>query len=219
MPLELKTQSVGEALIVSLRERILTEDIPAGRPVTEASVSSDYGVARQTAKAAIEHLVAEGLLQRTVHRSAKVPILDENQVKDLYFVRRFLESHAYGLLARDRLLSPTVVTAHEDFKRAADAGDLVTVVEADIRLHTYLVGSLGSPHLDRAHCLVVNEMRLCTAQVQSHHLLDPVDIHAEHDAILTAIVDGDANRAAQLGDQHLDRAERRLLEHLATRER
>ncbi|MET4428575.1 MULTISPECIES: GntR family transcriptional regulator [unclassified Mycolicibacterium] len=219
MPLELKTQSVGEALIVSLRERILTDDIPAGRPVTEASVSSDYGVARQTAKAAIEHLVAEGLLQRTAHRSARVPILDESQVKDLYFARRFLESHAYGLLARDRRLAHTVVTAHETFKRAANEGDVVTVVEADIRLHTCLVGSLGSPHLDRAHCLVVNEMRLCLAQVQSHHLLDPVEIHAEHDAILKAIVDGDANRAAQLGDQHLDHAERRLLEHLATRER
>ncbi|MDH6198676.1 DNA-binding GntR family transcriptional regulator [Mycobacterium frederiksbergense] len=217
MPIELSTQSVGEALIASLRERILTEDIPAGRPVTEALVASDYGVARQTAKAAIEHLVAEGLLKRTAHRSARVPVLDIEQVQDLYYARRFFESHTYDLLARKRQLSPAVRKAHEAFQRAAGGDDLVTVVEADVRLHTELVRSLGSPHLERAHRLVINEMRLCLAQVQSHHLLDPEVIHREHGGILAAITDGDGELAARLGDQHLEHAERRLLDHLRGR--
>ncbi|SEP85291.1 GntR family transcriptional regulator [Mycolicibacterium nivoides] len=219
MPFELSTRSVGEALVVSLRERILTEDIPAGRPVTEALVASDYGVARQTAKAAIEHLVAEGLLKRTAHRSARVPILDIAEVQDLYFARRFIESQAYGLLARQRTYSDAARQAHEAFRSAVVGEDLVTVVEADIRLHTELVHSLGSPHLDRAHRLVVNEMRLCLAQVQSHHLLDPAVIHEEHSGILTAIAEGDHDLALQLGDQHLANAEQRLLEHLGNRPR
>lgn len=214
MPIELSTQSVGEALVASLRERILTEDIPAGLPVTEASVAADYGVARQTAKGAIEHLVAEGLLTRTAHRSARVPVLAIGQVRDLYCARRFFESHAYDLLARKKQLSQAVHKAHESFHRAAGGDNLVTVVEADIRLHTELVRSLGSPHLERAHRLVINEMRLCLAQVQSHHLLDPTVIHREHGAILAAITDGDGERAARLGDQHLEHAEQRLLEHL-----
>src|SRR5690606_39487973 len=97
MTIRLATQSVGEALVASLRERILTEDIPAGVPVTEASVVEAYSVARQTAKAAIERLVAEGLLERTTHKSARVPVLDERQVKDLYFARGVIESRCYEL--------------------------------------------------------------------------------------------------------------------------
>ncbi|MDV3125447.1 GntR family transcriptional regulator [Mycobacterium sp. 21AC1] len=214
MPIELSTQSVGEALVASLRERILTEDISAGVPVTEAAVASDYGVARQTAKAAIEHLVAEGLLKRTAHRSARVPVLDIGHVQDLYYARRFFESRAYELLARKRELPQAVREAHEAFHRAAGSEDLVTVVEADVRLHTELVRGLASPHLERAHQLLINEMRLCLAQVQSRHLLDPEIIHREHAGILAAITDGDGQRAARLGDEHLEHAEQRLLEHL-----
>jgi DNA-binding GntR family transcriptional regulator len=82
-------------------------------------VASDYQVARQTAKAAIEHLVTEGLLQRTAHRSARVPILDIDEVRDLYFARRFIESRAYDLLARQRRLSDPVLAAHKAFHEAA----------------------------------------------------------------------------------------------------
>ncbi|MGV0596449.1 GntR family transcriptional regulator [Mycolicibacterium porcinum] len=217
MTFELDTRSVGEALVVSLRERILTEDIPAGRPVTEALVASDYGVARQTAKAAIEHLVAEGLLKRTAHRSARVPVLDITQVQDLYFARRFIESQTYRLLARERGYSDAARLAHNAFHAAIAGDDVVAVVEADINLHTELVRSLGSPHLDRAHRLVINEMRLCLAQVQSHNLLDPAVIHEEHSSILSAIAEGDHEGAARLGDQHLEHAEQRLLDYLRSR--
>lgn len=216
MTFELQTRSVADALVESLRERILTEDIPAGRPVTEAAVAGDYAVARQTAKAAIERLVAEGLLHRTAHRSARVPRLDADQVRDLYFARRFLESRTYGLLAERHHVAAAVRRAHAAFRRAVADGDLVAVVQADVALHGELVRSLGSPHLERAHQLLINEMRLCLAQVQSHRLLDPADIHAEHAAILSAIEDGDAERAVRVGEDHLRTAESRLLEHLGT---
>ncbi|WP_028850605.1 GntR family transcriptional regulator [Thermocrispum municipale] len=215
MTIRLATQSVGEALVASLRERILTEDIPAGVPVTEASVVEAYSVARQTAKAAIERLVAEGLLERTTHKSARVPVLDERQVKDLYFARGVIESRCYELLAEEGKVSSDAQTAHDSFAASAEGDDLPSIVYEDVRFHRALVDSLDSPRLSRAHELIINEMRLCLAQVQSHQLLDPAEIAREHQAILDAIRDKDPRQAADAGLAHLAHAESKLLAHMA----
>ncbi len=217
MPIQLSTQSVGDALVESLRERILTEQIKAGLPVTEAAVAREYDVARQTAKAAIERLVAEGLLERTAHKSARVPVLDGAQVRDLYYARGFIESACYSDLATSRRVTDDVASAHTDFLAAVADGDLRTIVDADVAFHRSLVASLDSPRLARAHKLIINEMRLCLAQVQSQHLLDPAKIAAEHEAILAAIRGGDVAGARQAGLDHLAHAESKLLDHLARR--
>lgn len=211
MPIRLATQSVGDALVGSLRERILTEDIKAGVPVTETSVAGDYEVARQTAKAAIERLVAEGLLERTAHRSARVPILDVTQVRDLYFVRGVLEARCYAILSGERGVSPDVEAAHKTFAAAAGAGDVAAIVDADIAFHRALVAGVSSSRLTRAHDLIINEMRLCLAQVQSRHLLDAAEIAAEHDRIIDAIRSGDPLAASTAGLEHLAHAESELI--------
>ncbi|WP_456695052.1 GntR family transcriptional regulator [Aeromicrobium sp. P5_D10] len=214
MPIHLATQSVGDALVDSLRERILTEDIKAGVPVTETSVAGDYEVARQTAKAAIERLVGEGLLERTAHRSARVPVLEAPQIQDLYFARGVIESRCYEILAEGTGVSDIVEATHAAFTRTAQGSDVTAIVDADVAFHRALVTSLDSTRLARAHELVINEMRLCLAQVQSHHLLDATEILAEHERILDAIRTGDSAEAKRAGLYHLSHAESKLLEHL-----
>lgn len=212
----LLTQSVGDALVLALREQILSEHLVAGQRITEAQVASDYDVARQTAKTAIERLVAEGLLERTAHRSAQVPTLSIARVRHLYAARRFYESHCYGMLAEQRNLPSPAVAAHEDFTRSAAQADLVRLVEADVRLHRELIGALANPYIDRAHSLLINETRLCLAQVQHRHLLDPTIIAEEHSLILHAIRTGNPDHARRYGTEHLTNAETRLVDYLAS---
>ncbi|MET7637246.1 GntR family transcriptional regulator [Streptomyces sp. NPDC005438] len=216
MPIRLATQSIGDALVSSLRERILTDEVPVGAPLTEASVSAEYDVARQTAKAAIERLVGEGLLERTAHRSARVPKLDEARVRDLYFARGVVEVRSYQLLAEKRLLTEGATQAHEAFGSAAAGTDVAAIVQTDVEFHRALIDSLESERLSRAHGLIINEIRLCLAQVQNAHLLGPEKIMQEHEAILAAIRDGDAGRAGDVGQEHLDHAERKLLAHIGS---
>ncbi|MCQ8828109.1 GntR family transcriptional regulator [Streptomyces malaysiensis] len=214
MSIQLVTQSVGDALVTSLRERILADEITAGTAVTEASVATEYKVARQTAKAAIERLVGEGLLERTAHRSARVPMLDEARVRDLYFARGVIEVRAYELLAGRRLLTPEALTAHEAFRECSTNSDVAALVQADVAFHRALIDSLESDRLSRAHSVIINEIRLCLAQVQNAHLLAPAEIAEEHQTIIAAIRDGDVPGAGQVGLEHLEHAERNLLAHL-----
>ncbi|WP_235581831.1 FCD domain-containing protein [Rhodococcus sp. Leaf278] len=119
------------------------------------------------------------------------------------------------MLAEERNLPATAIAAHEDFTRSTARADLVSLIEADVRLHRELIGALANPYIGSAHSLLINETRLCLAQIQHRHLLDPTIINEEHSRILHAIQTGNPAQARQYGTDHLVNAEIRLVEHLA----
>ena len=59
-----------EAIYDDLRALIIEQSYPPGSSITESAVALRFGVARPTAKMAIERLVTEGLLRRELHQSA-----------------------------------------------------------------------------------------------------------------------------------------------------
>ncbi|MBU3537090.1 GntR family transcriptional regulator, partial [Alkalihalobacillus clausii] len=61
-----------EAIAQSLRADIVDARLVPGETLTETAVARRFGVARPTAKVAIERLVADGLLRREAHRAARV---------------------------------------------------------------------------------------------------------------------------------------------------
>ena len=87
----LATVSVVDALADDLRRRLFAGDLPSGSLVTEALLVEDYKVSRSTSKAAIEKLTAEGLLERGAYKSARVPVLSIEDVRDIYRTRLRLE--------------------------------------------------------------------------------------------------------------------------------
>lgn len=210
----LSIRSLTDALSDSLRGRILAGDLLPGHRVTEAGLAAHYEVARPTAKAAIERLSAEGLLERDAHRSARVPVLDAERVRDMYFARRLIECQAYRLLAEHKEVPELATRANEQLRDAAGHGRLADVVDSDITFHRALIDGLDSERVTKTHGVLINEMRLCLIQVQAHRLLDPLIIANEHASILDAIAAGDAERAAQQGKAHLDNAEARLTGYL-----
>ncbi|MGH3359472.1 MAG: GntR family transcriptional regulator [Nocardioidaceae bacterium] len=210
----LSVQSLADALTDSLRSRIMAGELHAGDALTEAGLASHYEVARPTAKAAIERLVAEGLLERSAHKRARVPTMDLSRIADMYFARELVECQAYRLLAGRRALPDEAVRANDDLRSAAESGALPDLVDADVRFHQMLVHALESPRISKIHGALINEMRLCLVQVQAHRLLDPGIIADEHASILQAIGDGDSETAAERGTAHLNHAKAKLTEYL-----
>lgn len=211
----LSVKSLADALTDSLRTRIINGELSASDAVTEASLATYYDVARPTAKSAIERLVHEGLLERTAHKSARVPLMDIARIKDMYFARKLVECQAYRLLAEQRQLPAEALAANENLRHAAGAGALGELVESDVRFHRSLIAGLDSPRITKAHGALINEMRLCLVQVQAHQLLDPRVIAEEHMLIVNAIRDGDGDLADQRGCEHLDHAESQLVSYLS----
>lgn len=204
---------VVDAVTARLRLRILSGDLRSGTPVTEASVSETYAVARPSAKAAIEQLVAAGLLVRTAHRSARVVWIDPRTVRDVYRTRTRLESAALRELAEIRLVPQRAIDANAELLAMAPGPDPATV-DPDLRFHTALIDALESERTERMYRSVLDEARMCMAQVQGRKLLDAADIAAQHAEILDALREGDAERATSILRAHLSSAEARLVEAL-----
>jgi len=202
--------SIVDALALELRRRVFAGELTHEDALTEAEVSRAYEVARPTAKAAIEKLVGEGLLQRSAHKTARVPHLDPEDVRDIYRTRAHLESVVLRALAETRTAPAAAAAANAEIAAMTEA-DPLTVVEPDMRFHTALVDALGSPRTSRMFSSLVSEVRLCMVQVQGKQLLTTASIAAEHQQILDAVLAGDGEAAVEAITRHLGRARERLV--------
>ena len=204
---------IVDAVTRQLRARILSGEISAGTPLTEAKVSKLFGVARPSAKAAIEQLVSSGLLVRTAHRSARVISIDPRMVRDVYRTRTRLESAALRELAASKNVPAAAADANAQLLRMPE-GPSPETVDPDLRFHTALIDGIASERTSRMYRSVLDEVRLCMAQVQGRRLLAADAIAAQHAEILDAVAAGDGDRAALLLAEHLGSAEERLVEAL-----
>ncbi|CAM2812285.1 GntR family transcriptional regulator [Prescottella defluvii] len=201
--------SIVDALATELRQRVFAGDLTPADALTEAEIARTYEVARPTAKAAIEKLVGEGLLQRGTHKTARVLHLGPDDVRDIYRTRAGLESQVLRELADTRTVPQEAVAANAEIAALTDDSPL-SVVEPDMRFHTSLVDAIGSPRTSRIFRTIVTEVRLCMVQVQGKHLLATSNIAAEHQQILDALVNGDGAHAVDVLTHHLGRARERL---------
>ncbi|SDJ76516.1 DNA-binding transcriptional regulator, GntR family [Nonomuraea maritima] len=206
--------SLTEALYESVRKRIVNGEIAPGEKLTEVRIASEYNVARPTAKACLERLTALGLLRRSVHKTAVVPKLDEDEIRDLYFSRETVERAAVAALARRGVVPPAAVRAQAAMKAAATDMAFENQVEADIAFHAALVTGVGSRRLARMHEVILGEIHLTMGQFQAHRTTHPMNVAREHDDILKAIEDADPEAAQQCLTHHLDQAQDRLIGQL-----
>lgn len=212
--LELGPSSLTEALYESVRKRIVNGDIPQGERLTEVRLAGEYNVARPTAKAVLERLTALGLLRRTAHKTAVVPTLDEDEIRDLFFSRVTIEKAAVSTLAAGGEVPPAAAKAQVAIEYAARDQLFENQVEADIAFHSALVAGVGSRRLSRMHELIIGEVHLTMGQYQAHRTAKPSTVAAEHAAILQAIESADPTAAAEHMAYHLEQAQGRLLSSL-----
>lgn len=206
-----------------LREAILAGELAQGDPLpTERELSESFGVSRASVREALRVLQAQGLIVaggapvRAVvagevdgpASNALVNLLRLNAVSlhDLVDLRCTLEAAALGLAAASRDSARL-----EEARRALDEmrAEGVSVEEfddADVRFHVALVRASGN----EAMHLVMLALRSSVAR----HLLEALRsrpdrnatlkrLAAEHEAILAAVEEGNADRAADLVTEHI----------------
>ncbi len=209
----LKTTSVPEAVYEALRQSIVTTVETPGSLLTETAIATRFGVARPTAKAALERLVSEGLLTRRAHHAAQVPLLTREDIQDLYTNRAVLEEAALRNLAFGGTVPPESLALHQQLLEHVRSDDRAALARDDIAFHRSLVLAQHSPRLARLHGLLMGEIELCIGQVQSFRLMQPDDIAEQHQGILDAVAAGSLSLAGRLSREHIFIARDRLLRH------
>lgn len=205
--------SIIDAVTDDLRGRVLSGELDPGTPLVEVEIADEYEVARPTAKAAIENLVRERLLERSAHKTARVVRLTPQDARDIYRTRQVVESEVLRTLARERRVPEAAREANREIAALVDASPR-EIVEPDMRFHRSLIDALGSARTTRLYGELASEVVFCMSQVQGAALLPTQTIAAEHDRLLALIEAGDEDGAATLLAAHIGRARERLAERL-----
>lgn len=190
-----------------LRASIVNGTLEPGSQLSEVELATSFGVSRGPVREALQRLVQEGLLNSEPHRGVFVPVLTDDDVRDVYVAREALESAAIrSIIARGTTAtaSETLDRFVEKMQRAEASADWEEVGNVDLEFHVALVDAASSPRLERMFGTVISETRLCLGVLTAAEARD--DLVEEHRLISEALKEGDATRAQVLLKKHFDDA-------------
>ncbi|TDE36195.1 GntR family transcriptional regulator [Antarcticimicrobium sediminis] len=210
-------QSTETIVTETLRDYLLSGEISPGERLTEISLADRLGVARSTVRTALHRLNSEGIVRQIPYTGWEVASLTAKDVWELWTLRGALESLAARLAAgrKEPEIRADLVAAHDRLITACHANDLPAIIEADFEFHRRILAASGHHLLTAQYRVVEFQVRLFIATSNTHIATGPDDIIAQHEPLMSALLDGDAERASQEAWLHDEKEGRRLMDWLA----
>jgi len=196
---------LSELAYRSIRDLIVTLDLPPGAVVSEADLMARLGMGRTPVREALRALARERLVEVYPRRGIFVAGVDPRELSALSEARSVLEPAAARLAAvrltdSDRATIDELLGELDGLGHMPDERELIAL---DQRLHRFVYAACRNTFLERSlddyytHALRIWFLALDRLE----HLGDAV---GEHKAILEAIRDGDADAAADTMTAHID---------------
>lgn len=193
----------------ALREAIVKGHIAPGEKLNEPSLAEQFSVSRGPLREAIRRLVAMGLVTHTPHVGATVVTLELSSVVELYEVREVLEGKAAALAAVNMSdeqiagLRELLNLHHQHFKN--NAGEYMQA-EGDFDFHYQIINGSGNALLKKQLCdelyHLIRMFRYQTSRFKTRSNKALI----EHEQLIYAIEQRDANLAEILMRSHISRA-------------
>ena len=215
MPIEMV--SVADGVANELRRRLLAGEYEGGQELRDTELTAEFGAARPTVRAAVQMLVADGLLERGRGRSARVRAFTANDAVDLYRLRRPIELAAVRLVIENKRPVREIEAALDAFLALPSDVTWEVVADHDIAFHRAVLAVAASPRLLRTFNEVGAELRLLIAQLRPAYR-SAQDLAAEHAELLYALRAGKMRQAVDAWREHLDVAERFFLDLILERD-
>ncbi|KQN56577.1 GntR family transcriptional regulator [Erwinia sp. E602] len=167
---------VGERL----RQAIIERQLAPGSKLTESRLAQEFGVSRAPMREAISALVEEGLLVAKPYAGYYVQSLNEQSLRDLYDMRRVLETFAFELVwpKRDEAFRAALHQRHEALLQILLQDDKFAAIKAELHLHGTAFDFCGNE-------LLVSTWRSLSGRLQLYWSLHQ-DIHGRKGARLDA---------------------------------
>ncbi len=197
-------QLLPERIAASLREAIVSGELPAGTRLVELDVAKRFSVSRVPLREAFRMLAGEGLVTIAPHRGAMVSEVSEVELIELFGVRALLEGHACAQLAAqpDAQALDRLDLMVADMKSAVRRRrfELYYALAADF--HDALVQAGGGQVLWQMYEQIRRMLRRYQAAMAGLPE-SPRRSIAEHEEILGAIRRGDAVAAEDAAKAHV----------------
>ena len=194
----------SEKIRDSLEQRIVEGELGNSKRLDETELSNFYGVSRTPVREALQRLAESGLAEHLPRRGTFVRSPSLSQLVEMFEVMAELECMAIRLATR-RATSNDIDALEKDnetCRAAVAANDTKKYYEINARLHVRIYQMSGNSFL-------ANEARRLHDRLRPFRRLQlrvrgrMEESMAEHDIILAALPDGDADRAMETMKKHI----------------
>jgi DNA-binding GntR family transcriptional regulator len=205
---ELATQP---KLVEQVHDAILGEitegKLAPGDRIIQEQIAQELGVSRQPVQQALLLLRNTGVLRDAPGRGLIVAPLDLDYVQSMYEVRAVMEGLAFRKATecnaeRARKSGPALIAKG---RKAVKSKSVSAMIAADREFHDFIYELSENPLI----APTMEAQWTSTQRVMGEVLLrdeKPRDIWDQHEAMLTAVSEGDAERAESLARQHVMQA-------------
>ena len=185
-------------LMDSIRMQIYTGQLHAGERIKQDALAEAFGVSRLPVREALIALESEGLVRSEMHRGVYVIPIQREDIHDHYLIYGYIQGVA-ATRAATKLKSEEIEDLRRINAELSAATDPGVIRDLDWQFHSQINRAGGSRRL----LYVLRQ--LGRALPPSLYAVPPTASAlavVEHDALLSAISDGDASYAGELASQH-----------------
>jgi len=200
---------LADRAYLELRDRIVTLAIAPGEPIDEERIGAELRIGRTPVREAIKRLALENLVVVYPRRGTFASEINISDLAHVADVRRELEGHA-AYRAAQRITPDQRIELEgllSELHEASANEDLAALMELDTSVHRFIYRCAANPYLEqtldryfnlslRIWYLVLDRLPHLAARVH------------EHDDLLAAIRDGDADEARAIVAEHIETFER-----------
>ncbi|MFG1687567.1 GntR family transcriptional regulator [Nonomuraea sp. NPDC049269] len=204
LPMVGERQSLREQVAHALRAALVTGEMRPGVVYSAPVLAAQFGVSATPVREAMLDLAKEGLVEAVRNKGFRVTELSDRDLDELTEIRQLIEVPTVTRLAdasraaEFERLRPVA----EEIVAAAERGDLLGYVDADLRFHVELLTLSGNAHLVEVVKDLRNRARLYgLSQLRERGTLS--ESAREHVALLDALKTGDTTAARSIMSEHI----------------
>jgi GntR family transcriptional regulator, rspAB operon transcriptional repressor len=198
-----------DSIYNSIRRAILTCEIAPGQELREQELAARYRVSRSPIRDSLLRLEQEQLVTVLPRQGYSVNRISEADIKEIFGLRVLIEPACAAAAAK---ADDAALQGLDRFRGFVDEDfDGDTFVAYNESFHSTIARMSGSKRLATvASDIIAQFERLSRIGQRAFDLETAHRMCAEHDAIIDALQDHDADRAARLSYEHADGAQQRL---------
>lgn len=215
MPPAQTVQTIRSQVYQILKGRICAGEYPPGFWLQEQELAGSLQVSRSPIREALRRLVADGLAEEIPNKGVFVRRFTPQDIGEIFELRTLLEG--YAIRRGNARYSPQQQDVLSGLLRELEAAhaaeDLELYTHLDDQLHLTIVQWCGN----RLAAEMYEKVHSMVQQFRIYSLTAPVrfqDSLAEHRAMVEALLRGDCQGAEKINRNHLELANRQILDQL-----
>jgi len=194
--------SLPQQIRDQLLERIMKGTLQPGSRLVELKIASEFNTSQAPVREALRELEVLGVIETIPNKGARVRVISNDELRQLYEVRAQLESYAALLVTQNAVpIKSKLKEALRLMKRAARESDSHAFASSNSHFHRCIVeASENKVLLELWETLNVQSRTMTNVTRSRRNLMQLADSHLP---IIEAIVAGDVDEAHAISKAHV----------------